>query len=128
MPYMTERRHKAILNVVASGHADYLTPRAFLATYIPENSYGDRFVYPGLVVALSGHYYVPYNSSASYGTGSDTAVGILTTPVDATMDQEPVISPMYHGQVVEDHCYVLGSSLGSIPAAVKTDLNMIEWV
>lgn len=99
---------------------------------------GDRIVYQGLIVAQvnggleesemtgSQPYYVPWSASAAYGTGSDTAVGIMDVWHDATVTDWQ-IAPVYHGQAYEKRCYCGGGPLGSIPASVKTDLSDITW-
>ena len=99
-------------------------------SYFNEDAAGQRIVRPGLVLARNSanNKYVPYSASVSYGLGSDTAVGVLETIQDCTYD-EPLVSPVMHGKLIEDHCYVYGAtSKGSIPAAVKTSLDDIVWV
>jgi hypothetical protein len=71
-------------------------------------------------------YYVPYSSAATYGTGSDTAVGILAEPHDATLTDWPV-APVNFAQAYEKRCYVPGGKIGDIATAIKTDLSKIEW-
>lgn len=122
------KTHRAVLEVFDSKLYDTLKARAFRADLIAEDSNGHRYLYPGMIVAQSGTYYVPYSAAASYGVGSDTAVGILPDFKDATLDTQPVIEPGYHGRVIEAHCYVLGGSVGTVPSAVKTALSDIYWL
>jgi hypothetical protein len=107
-------------------------------SYFPEDTNGDRLVWQGLVVAqvtggvsessMTGSqvYYVPWSASAAYGTGSDTAVGILREFHDETVT-DWLVAPVFHGTAYEKRCYCGGGSLGSIPASVKTDLTRITW-
>ena len=91
-------------------------------------SINQRLVYEGLIVARNTitYKFVPYSAGATYGTGSDTPVGVLEHRLDVT-HFDKATAPIYHGELVEDHCYVYGSNLGVIPAAVKTALSEIHW-
>jgi hypothetical protein len=88
-----------------------------------------KYVYPGLVVAVDSTTgkYVPYSSGASYGTGSDTAVGVMDEFLDVTQGDE-AITPIWHGKLIEVYCYVYGMAAGTISAGIKTSLDDIEWV
>jgi len=100
----------------------------FESSYITYNQDNERWIYAGLLVAkhsTTGKY-VPYNASASYGTGSDTAVGILTTPHDVTYGDEP-IAPVTHATVHERFCYLWGGAVGTVPNGAKTNLSLIQW-
>ncbi len=125
-------------NIKAPGSIDlfdYMYSHFLDASYIPEDSNGYKIVDPGMILARAlvdtdatyGDVYrlVPYNESASYGTGSDTAVGVLDIRVDVTHCDE-MVAVIYHGKLIEDKCYVLGES--TIPTAAKTDLPDIYWV
>lgn len=115
---------------VNRSHVQTLVDAPLDRNYFTDDSAQQRYVRPGLIVARETNSlkYVPYNASALYGVGSDTAVGILGEFRDATQE-DPVIDPAYHAKVIEAHCYVWGSVLGTaIPSAVKTSLNMVEWV
>jgi len=114
-------------------------PTGFLPkTYFPADANNDRIVYQGLIVAeVSGGlpesrmtgsqpYYVPWSAAGSYGSGSDTAVGILREIHDATLSDWQV-APVDRGTAYERRCYCGGSSIGVIPAAVKTNLSDIKW-
>lgn len=97
--------------------------------YFTDDSSGQRYVRPGLVLARESttNKYVPYNASALYGSGSDTAVAMLDKFVDVTLDDAD-IAPVMHGKFIEDNCYIWGGATGTITSAVKTSLVMIEWV
>lgn len=87
-------------------------------------------VRPGLVLAQETNTkkYVPYHASALYGTGSDTAVGLLDVFQDVTTE-DGQIAPVFHGKAIESLIYLWGdATLGTVPGAVKTALQMIEWV
>jgi|WetSurMetagenome_2_1015567.scaffolds.fasta_scaffold229037_2 hypothetical protein len=118
--------NRAVLTVIASAVKERKQGQFFLGSYIPTNDNGDKIVYPGMIVAVSGSYYVPYNVSASYGSGSDTAVGILNEVWDVTLFNK-MISPVTEGTFYEKYCYEFGGTFGSIRAAVKTSLSHIQW-
>ena len=130
MPIRSTRTHQWHLTVLRDNHFSRREDRLFdAATYIAANAYGEKIVYAGLIVAVdstSGKF-VPYNASAAYGTGSDTAVGVLDEPYDMTYD-DYMVEPVWHGVLIEDNCYVYGGALGTVPAAVKTALSAILWV
>lgn len=102
----------------------------FDATYWPADSQGRKYVKPGLILAQVGadqsYNYVPYDSGASYGTGSDTAVGILGDFLDVTLGNVAT-SPYFHGTFIESHCYI-GPQEDAVTASVKTDLKDAYWV
>jgi hypothetical protein len=114
-------------------------PTGFLVrTSFPVDDNGDIIVYQGLIVAevnggveaseMTGSqpYYVPWSATAAYGTGSDTAVGILAEWHDLTVTDWQV-APVCDAWAYEKRCYCGGGPLGSIPASVKTDLSDIKW-
>lgn len=104
----------------------------------PQDANGDRIVYQGLILGqvdgglyasgmtASQTYYVPYSAAATYGTGSDTAVGILAEIHDATVTDWQ-IAPVDRGTAYEKRCYEGGGPLGTVSDAVKTDLSDIKW-
>lgn len=126
MDAFTTRTHRAVLEVMAGPVEDRRGGKYFNASYIAANDYGEKFMYPGMVIAESGSYYVPYNVSAAYGTGSDTAVGILREMQDVTV-QTTIVAPVTMGAVIEDYIYVYGSALDTVTTAIKTDLPHIRW-
>lgn len=129
MPIRTTRKHRQPLNVLRDNHISILESRFFDASYIAANSYQEKWVYAGVVVAedTDSGKFVPYSVGASYGTGSDTPVGVLHETWDMTYD-EYMVAPVWHGVFVESHCYIYGGALGTISAAVKTALTNIKWV
>lgn len=130
MPYITSTNRKAILQAKSGHHHDRLISNWLDATYIAADSTGQKYVYPNLVVARdsSTNKYVPYNAVAgTYGTGCDTPVGVMDEFIDETLG-EVSVTPIWHGKLIEAHCYLYGSAYGSIPGAVKTALDDIEWV
>jgi len=110
-------------------HIQTLLDNKLDRNYFTDDSTNHRYVRPGLILAreTNTNKYVPYNVSALYGVGSDTAVGVLGEFQDATVE-DPVVAPAYHAKVIEAHAYVWGGDLGTVAAAIKTDLNMIEWI
>lgn len=126
MNAVVTKDNRAVLTVIASAVKERKEGKFFNGSYIPANDNGDKYVYPGMILASSGSYYVPYNVSASYGTGSDTAVGILNEFWDVTLFNR-MISPVTEGTFYEKYCYEFGGTFGSIRAAVKTSLSHIQW-
>lgn len=124
------RSFKAIQ--VPGGLFDFRLSNWLDASYFVAGVDGQKTVYPGLIIAqnTSTYKWVPYNASASYGPGSDgtnSLIGILTTFEDVTLGDQAV-APLYHGKVIERHCYVHGQALDSITSTIKTKLPDIEWV
>lgn len=109
--------------------AMFLKGLEFASVYYPVDSDGYKFVTEGLVVAKNTQtgQYVPYDSAAAYGVGSDTAVGVLDDHLDLTHGNEGC-TPIFHGKVMEENCFVIGGTLGSISASIKTDLPDVHWV
>ena len=100
---------------------------------------GDLMVPRGLIVAqveggleenqITGAqlYYVPYSATAAYGTGSDTADGILREGVNLTQPFNRTVAPVKTGEAYTSACYAAGGAMGDISAAIKTDLTGITW-
>jgi hypothetical protein len=114
-------------NFVSRRASNWLDASKFVAG---EN--GQKEIYPGLVVAQNTATYkwVPYNSSASYGPGSDgvdSVLGVMDTFEDVSWGDQ-AIAPVFHGKVIERHCYVFGQPIGTIAGAVKTALPDLEWI
>lgn len=129
MAYITSKDRKAILNIKSGHHFDRLLSNWIDSSYIAQDSTGQKYVYPGVVVAVdsSTNKYVPYNVSASYGTGSDTAVGVMDEFIDVTLGDVSV-TPIYQGKLIEAHCYAYGGAVGTVSNAIKTALAQIKWV
>jgi hypothetical protein len=103
-----------------------------IGAYVPVDDNNQRLVYPGLVVAYetsAQSYYVPYSAGASYGATSNVAVGVLGDEGvhNATLG-DPIIDPIFHGKLIEAHCYEQGGTVGTLTASAKTDLTLVEWV
>jgi len=113
-------------------------PTGFLPkAYFPADTNGDRFAWQGLILAevtggvaaglmASQKYYVPYSAAGSYGSGSDTPVGILAEFHDETLTSWQIV-PVDRGTAYEARCYEGGGPLGTVSAAVKTALADIKW-
>lgn len=126
----TTRRHRKPLQVLRDNHFSQREDREFDgSSYIELNSYQERMVFAGMIVALSSvnSKYVPFSEGASYGTGSDTAVGILHEDYDMTYVNR-IVAPVWHGILIEERCYVYGGAVGTVPSAVKTSLDDVQWV
>lgn len=130
MPYYTSRSRRPIHEVKHGHHHSRLLSNWLDSSYIAaDGTTGQKYVYPGLVVAVdsSTNKYVPYSAGASYGTGSNTAVGVMDEFLDVTFGDE-AITPIWHGGLIEAYCYVYGSAAGTIAAGIKTSLDDIVWV
>lgn len=131
MPFRSTRSHRKVYEVIRDQHFSQHKSRFFDSSYIAANAYSEKFIYPGMVVALdsSTDKYVPYSAAASYGTGSDSAVGVFAIEgaIDVTYGDK-MIAPVWHAVLVESKCFLYGGALGTIPAAVKTALDDIQWV
>ena len=130
MPYINSIDREEFLEIKVPGGLFDRTNSNWLedSYFVADSRTAQKYVRPGLIVAVDTdtNKYVPYNVSASYGTGSDTAVGILDTFEILTLG-EVAVAPLYHGKVIEAHCYIFGGALGTITAAVKSDLPDIHW-
>lgn len=130
MPVIKQVDREEFNHVLMEPHlAQRLLDNFLDASYFTEDEAGEKRVDPGLVVAQETNTkkYVPYNASGLYGTGSDTAVGVLDKPYFVTHD-DVAVAPVYHGKLIEAHCYVWGVAEGTISGTIKSALNMIEWV
>ena len=128
MPYKVTRTHRQHHEVVRDTHISRLASRLFDSSYLAANAYQEKYAYAGMVVALDSttSKYVPYSAAASYGTGSNTAIGLLIEPEDMSYGDK-AIAPAWHFIAVQQYCFVYGGPLGTIPAAVKTALDDSEW-
>lgn len=132
MPLANVTTHREeILEVMADrSHMQTLTGNFLESAYFTADSAQHKFVRPGLIVAknTATKKYTPWNASPSYGPGSNLAVGVLDVPLMDVSLEDAAISPVFHGKLIEAHCYVYGGVLGVIPTAVKDALEQIEWV
>ncbi len=53
-------------------------------------------------------------------------MGVLAHFHDVTYGDK-LIAPVWHAVLIEEKCFLYGGALGTIPAAVKTALDDIEW-
>jgi len=130
MPYLTSRDRRPILNARVGHHFDRLISRWFDSSYIAaDGDTGQKYVYPNMPIAVDSATgkYVPYSLGASYGAGSDDPVGVMDEYLDVTQGDEGV-TPVWHGKLLEAHCYIYGAAYGNITDAVKTVLDDITWV
>jgi hypothetical protein len=88
----------------------------------------ERWLYEGIVLAVNHttQQFVPYNAAGSYGLGSDEPACVTTEPYDMTYGSK-VVTGVHHAQLIERNCYLYGGPRGTIPAAVKTALQQINW-
>lgn len=122
---------------VGRGLYDYRGSLWFDPSMIQIDANGNKYVDPGLIIAKAvvatdetygdTYAFVPYDPDGEYGTGSDTPYGILDIRLNATLGSEAVAA-LYHGQVLQRNCYVLGDAKGVISDTVKTALPDIDWV
>jgi len=100
----------------------------FNASYLAEDEYGQKFLYPGMIVAYNDDetMYVPYNEDGSYGELSSYPVGVNYVLYDCTF-RDQIIAPATRAAVIEAHCFVYGGSLGDISDEVKEALRLIQW-
>lgn len=131
---INQGRRRSFLAILGVGD-NFVSRRAsnwLDSTYFVAGTNGQKEVFPGLVVAknTSTYKWVPYNVDATYGPGSDgvdSVLGLLDTFEDVSWGDQ-AIAPIFHGKVIERHCYVFGNDLDSVTAAVKTKLADIEWI
>lgn len=124
---------KALPVLASTDNLARLQARSFdmnYATLTFPSGGANKYAMPGLIIAVDAatEKYVPYRDDATYGIGSDTAVGVLIEILElTTWDRE--CTPAYHAELVEAYCLEIenGSTLGSISAAVKTDLPSVFW-
>jgi len=104
----------------------------FDSTYLSAGTYGEKYMYPGLLVAFNATKtkYVPWNESASYGSYSSYLEGLLYIFQDFTF-QEQIVAPATRCAAVVENCYVYGGSVGDIPMAARTAQSIqgvqIQW-
>ena len=124
-------QNRAVLNVV-SRVWDVGASLPFDSTYLTADSYGNKFLYPGLLVAFNATKtkYVPWNENSSYGAYSAYLEGIIYTFYDFT-GQEQVVAPATRCAVVVENTQVYGSAIGTVPMAARTASSIqgvqIQW-
>jgi len=122
--------HRAILSVIKEVW-DVGASLPFDSSYLVADSYGNKFLYPGMILAwkdANADEYVPYNAAGSYGSYSTYPCGVLYTFHDCTF-QKQIVAPATRAAVIEAYCYVFGGSLGVISDTVKEhyDMRLIQW-
>jgi hypothetical protein len=131
MPYREVREHRQGFNpLMDANHIAIEQSRLFDSSYLVANSYGEKWLYGGMIVSVdsSTEKWVPYSSIAAYGTGSDAARGVTIEPMQEMTYGDGGIAPLWHGKVREQFCWVYGGAMGTVPDAVKTALDDILWV
>jgi hypothetical protein len=129
MPFRTSHEKRQHFSVLAQDQPlVQTTNREFDRSYLAIDADYMYVLDEGVVVAVDSttSKYVPYSAGASYGTGSDTAVGITTMHYDMTYGAK-FIAPAIQAVLLEDYCQIYGSGRGSISAAVKTALPLLMW-
>jgi len=132
MPYQTSWQNRENFRPILASQTGVqkLIGLEFAAVYWPADANNVKEVPPGIIIAQNTtlNQFVPYNAAAAYGAGSDTAVGVFADDfIDVTQGNYGM-TPVYHGEIIEENCRVLGTALGTVPAAVKTALADIHWV
>jgi len=123
------KTHRAILTVMASVPKERKEGKYFDSSLIEADADGKKYLYPGMILAAetdNNTYYVPFSTGASYGTDSDTAVGILNEFVDVSLIPQ-IISPVTEGTFIEGYCFELGGTFGTVGSGIKTNLSHIQW-
>jgi hypothetical protein len=124
-------KNRAVLDVL-SRMWDVGASLPFDRSYIESTTYGDRFQYPGMLVAFNADKskYVPWNASGSYGTYSSYLEGILYALYDHTF-QEQVVAPATRAAAIVANCYVYGGTIGDIPMTARSATSIsgvqIQW-
>ena len=124
-------QNRAVLNVVSKVW-DVGASLPFDSSYLSADTYGNVFLYPGLLVAFNADKtkYVPWNASSSYGAYSAYLEGIIYTFYDFT-GQEQVVAPATRCAVVVENAEVYGSAVGTVPMAARTAASIqgvqIQW-
>lgn len=124
-------RNRAVLEVL-SHLWDVGASLPFDRSYIAADTYGNRFQYPGMLVAFNSDKtkYVPWNASASYGTYSSYLEGIIYALYDHTF-QEQVVAPATRAAAIVANCYVFGGTIGEVPMTARTASSIsgvqLQW-
>lgn len=129
MPFRTSHQKRQHFSVLAQDEPLVVgRSRNFDSSYLAIDADYMYVLDEGVVVAVDSttSKYVPYSAGASYGTGSDTPVGITTQHYDMTYGAK-AIAPAINAVLLEDYCQIYGSGRGSIDSTVKTALPLIMW-
>lgn len=97
------------------------------------DTYGHKILKPGTVLAkITGSSFATYGkliakvATPSYGPGSNVAKGLLRNYVDLA-NGDLVVAFVTHGRVRESLVTDQGTT-GTVQAATKTSLPLIEWI
>lgn len=126
-------KHRAVLRVVSRVVARGKS-LPFDRSYVAADTYGNRLLQPGMIVGYNDDktLYVPWNAASSYGTYSSYAAGILDDMFDFSFEPQ-IVAPAVNAIAIKAHCYVYGSTLGTIPDAVvqatgnNFEMRLIQW-
>jgi hypothetical protein len=124
-------QNRAVLGVVSKVW-DVGQSLPFDSTYLSADSYGNKYLYPGLLVAFNADLtkYVPWNANSSYGAYSAYLEGIIYTFYDFTA-QDQVVAPATRCAVVVENAEVYGGTFGEVPMAARTASSIqgvqIQW-
>ena len=134
MPFYIEHAKYGGSSQFLDANSHFLVDSALMnKDAVTEDTYGNYVVYPGTILAKILDSTRPTylevmerQSTPTYGPGSDVAIGILREIVDLTKGNK-VIAFVTHGRVREPLCKDVGV-VGTVAAATKTALPLIEWV
>lgn len=118
--------------VIPDGHVQYGPSLPFRGDLIPYDDNGERLIDPGMVVSTdtgsltTGSYYVPCTTAETYGTDTNTAVGILDAWYNATENSQPVVKVLTHGAVLARYCYVIGEGYNTVTDTMWGHLSQIQ--
>jgi len=104
----------------------------FDSTYLSADTYGNIFLYPGMLVSFNeaGNKYIPFHASGSYGSYSAYLEGIIYTMYEFTFEEQ-IVAPASRCAAVTGRCYEYGGSIGDISAEAKLAQSLagthIQW-
>lgn len=128
---VTSFANRAVLTVV-SRVWDVGASLPFDGTYVGADTYGNEYIYPGMLVAFNSDKtkYVPWSAAGSYGTYSSYLEGVLHNFYDTTW-QDQIVAPATRCAAVTSNCYVYGGTIGDIPMTARTASSIqgvqIQW-
>jgi len=101
----------------------------FDSSYLTADSYGNKYLYPGMLVSFNEDkdMYVPFSAAGSYGSYSSYLEGILYFLYDFTY-QDQIVAPASRCAAVEHYCYVYGGTMGDIPEEAKSGVASLSGV
>ena len=134
MPFYVERGKYGGTTQFLDNSRHYTVDSALMnPNGVAADTYGNKVVYPGTILSkVLGSVLPTYQevmvrvSTPTYGPGSDVAIGVLREIVDLTRG-EKIVSYVTHGFCREAVCKDVGT-VGTVAAATKTALSLIQWV